>query len=141
LIGEHARLRRLIRTILSTLALEVHEATPSQARQCVQGILPNLLVVDVHLPRERFLFLFRQLRPSSSNAELPAVFLLPAGDDYLRLLATSSGASACIEKPFRARLLQDTVRELLNSLSSNGESPKVPRGALARRDWDELIPS
>jgi CheY-like chemotaxis protein len=131
-IGEHPALRRLLRLMLSKLALDVQEATPEQALERVDGDPPHLVVLDLHSPLDRALLLCRRLRRNSRTASLPAVLLLPLGDEHLRAMAKAAGATICLDKPFRTRLLQETVQSLLSTHSANGGAAHRAHDGLGR---------
>src|ERR1043166_8602991 len=121
-IGDDPPLRRLVCLVLSSLGMDVQDTCPDDVFEHMMRTLPDLLVVDHHLPRDHSLRLSRQLRRHPATAELPSIHLIPGGFDSLRGLLRAAGASVCLDKPFRSRLLRDAVLSLLEASPSVGRS-------------------
>jgi FixJ family two-component response regulator len=71
------------------------------------------LVVDIHLPGISGLELRRRLVESGFRARV--IFITAYEDDQIREAAIRSGADGFFTKPFRGRLLIETLRSVLRA--------------------------
>jgi CheY-like chemotaxis protein len=80
--------------------------------QIASGGIPDLVVLDLHMPVMDGLEFLRRFR--GAGVATPARVILVSGDgdeeDFRR--GREAGASACLKKPFKPQALQDLVREL-----------------------------
>jgi len=114
-IGEHPGMRELLKLILGGVALEVHEASsndPLRTGTCAK--LPRVVVVDVDPSFEQGMVVWHSLRRNPSTANIPSVFLVEAGNEFVRHLATLAGATICMDKPFHPRHLRTILERLLS---------------------------
>jgi CheY-like chemotaxis protein len=87
--------------------------------------LPDLILMDVQLPKQDGLSLTRQLKADPATARIPIVALTAhalAGD---RESALSAGCVGYISKPIDTRTLADLVRSFLSG-RERGISPPSP---------------
>ena len=74
---------------------------------------PDVLVVDYELQGMDGVEMLRRLaKQSRAGAAPPALLLVPAGRGDLRADALAAGARACVEVPYDAVELLDTLRRL-----------------------------
>jgi two-component system response regulator ChvI len=90
-------------------------ADGASAWEAFQGALPDLVVLDIIMPRLDGLDLCRRLRALSE--ELPIIFLTSRDDEFDRVLGLELGADDYLCKPFSTRELLARVRVLLRRLS------------------------
>lgn len=82
-----------------------------EARVAVAEHSPQLLVIDIMLPRETGLSFYRDIRASGRN--VPAIFITARPSDLPRIYARELGASDFFRKPFDAdALLRSAARAL-----------------------------
>jgi DNA-binding response OmpR family regulator len=81
--------------------------------RAIQAQKPDLVILDLILPRMDGIQILRQLRGDSSTAHIPVIVLTGAGDGE-RERCLELGAVDFIIKPFSARYLLATIRRTLN---------------------------
>ena len=86
-----------------------------EAWQAFQADLPDLVILDILMPRMDGLELCRRLRGSSQK--LPIVFLTSKDEELDRVLGLELGADDYLCKPFSVRELVARVRVLLRRLA------------------------
>lgn len=110
-------------------------ATFSDGEEALNGLPafdPDLVVLDVKMPRMDGLSLLGKLRETSN---IPVIFLTSVDDEVDEVLGLRMGADDYITKPFSQRLLIERVRVLLRrqALIKDGpedDSEKIMRGSL-----------
>ncbi len=99
---------------------------------------PDLVVLDVMLPRRSGFEVLRELRASGSGA---AVIMLTARDDVIdRVAGLEIGADDYVTKPFEPRELAARVGAVLRRLGSTGaaRSPEPADASVALERWLDL---
>lgn len=119
--------RNILTSVSLALASEGFEVnTYHDGEEGYQGILsirPDLVVLDVKMPRMDGLELLTKLRETST---VPAIFLTSKDDEVDQILGLRLGADDYITKPFSQRLLIERIRAVLRrnavatSPTSNG---------------------
>jgi two-component system response regulator ChvI len=84
--------------------------------------LPDLVVLDIKMPRMDGMEVLRRLRQVS---ELPVIFLTSKDEEVDEVLGLKIGADDYIRKPFSQRLLIERIRSLLR----RSEAARRPAGA------------
>lgn len=116
-VEDNATNQMLIRAVLQRDGFEVSVAgSAEEAAQAIAQRLPDLILMDVHLPGEDGLSLTRRLRAESATATLPivAVTALAMPGDGDRVLA--AGCTGYITKPIDTRRLAEQVRSFLTTV-------------------------
>jgi len=99
----------------------VHDGVDGLARALAW--LPDLLVLDLMLPRLDGMELFRRLR---QVAPIPVVMLTARGSEEDRVSGLELGADDYVAKPFSPRELTARVRAVLRRASSPVDAPPGP---------------
>ena len=88
--------------------------TPRDGLRALRDEQVDLLIVDIFMPKVNGLDMIRRLKREMPDVKILAISGggLIAGRDCLEL-AVEAGADAILRKPLRAKLLTDTVSELL----------------------------
>jgi len=73
------------------------------------GLTPDLIVLDFHLPGYNGLEILRRIRANEKTRHLPVVMLSGLGKDQDILDCLSEGANSYVEKPMDARVYVDHV--------------------------------
>jgi DNA-binding response OmpR family regulator len=120
LIAEHPGMHRLLRLILCGLEMDVQDAGSTSVTGDAVQALPRLVVVDFDTSLHRGLNVWYELRLNGIAATIPSVFLVEAGEERLHRLATTAGATVCLDKPFRIRDLRRIARCLLTQSEIGG---------------------
>jgi two-component system response regulator ChvI len=101
------------------------------AWQAFSAALPDVVVLDILLPRVDGLELLRRLRALSQ--ELPILMLSSKGEEFDRVLGLELGADDYLPKPFSMRELVARLRVLLRRTQLLAEGRSSPQERLVRR--------
>ncbi len=100
-----------------SLTMEGYEvATASDGEEALRKIeedRPDLVVLDIMMPRLDGYEVCRRLRQSEDTATLPVILLSAKGRPVDREVGLEVGADDYIVKPFSPRRLLEKIRELL----------------------------
>ena len=83
---------------------------PVAALRALQARPPDLVVLDIKMPRLDGMELLTQLR---RTVQVPSIFLTSKGDEVDEVLGLKMGADDYISKPFSQRLLIERIRAVL----------------------------
>ena len=87
---------------------------------------PNIVVLDIMMPKMNGLDMLRQLRTSSV---IPVLLLTARGSDVDRILGLELGADDYLPKPFNARELSARLRAILRRMGTAPQNlPRVKVG-------------
>ncbi|HJU10045.1 MAG TPA: response regulator [Candidatus Binataceae bacterium] len=113
-VEDEADIRELIRYNLSQEGFAVEEAADGgEALDRIQRRAPDLVLLDLMLPRIPGLELCRRLRGQPDTAQLPIIVLTAKGSEVDRVLGLEMGADDYIVKPFSPREVVARVKALL----------------------------
>jgi two-component system, cell cycle response regulator DivK len=106
--------RKIIRDLLSKNSYEIMEAHNGEAAlDALARRRPDLILMDIQLPKLSGLEVTRRIRADSSLVQIPIIAITSfalSGDDRV---AFEAGCSAYIAKPFRPRDLLEMIRRFL----------------------------
>jgi two-component system cell cycle response regulator DivK len=106
--------RRLVRDLLKHTTYKLIEAHDGEAGIATAlGERPDLILMDIQLPKISGLDVMRRLRAEAATAVTPIVALTSfalSGDDQK---AKDAGATAYLAKPYSPLALLDLIRKLL----------------------------
>jgi DNA-binding response OmpR family regulator len=126
-VEDELRIARLVRDYLEHAGFEVDVASDGDAAVAsVRGSKPDLIVLDLGLPRRDGLDVIRELRRTSS---VPIVVLTARADEADRVVGLELGADDYVTKPFSPKELVARVRAVLRRTSARGPSQEVLRVA------------
>lgn len=80
----------------------------------VDGQLPDLVLMDMHLPGMSGLEIYRTLRANQRTAKVPVLFLSATSPDQVWDLLQQDPHAGWLEKGFRFERLQEAMRKLLS---------------------------
>ena len=105
--------RKIVRQALKRTSYLLIEATDGEAAVTMAlATLPNLILMDVQLPKLSGLDATRRLRADPRTAEIPLIVITSfalSGDEQK---AKDAGASAYMAKPYSPRELVALIRQL-----------------------------
>lgn len=102
----------------------------AQVRKCV----PDLLVLDLMLPKLSGLEICKEIRRDDRLARLPILMLTARGDEADRVVGLELGADDYVTKPFSPRELVARVKALLRRVQPPGEESKLLEIGVLRVD-------
>lgn len=108
-----------------------------QALQQFAKVAPDLLVLDIKMPRMDGMEVLRQLR---SKSDLPVIFLTSKDEEIDEVLGLRMGADDYIRKPFSQRLLIERIRAILRRRSAD-EQPRTDADKVLERGRLQMDPA
>ncbi|MEI6428190.1 MAG: response regulator [Pseudanabaena sp. ELA607] len=106
--------REMIEGLLKGSGLEVTSAGDGvEALEKIEGNCPDLVVMDIVMPRMNGYELCRRLKSDPQTEKVPVVMCSSKGEEFDRYWGMKQGADAYIAKPFQPQELVGTVKQLL----------------------------
>jgi twitching motility two-component system response regulator PilH len=106
--------REIIIDLLQGSGLTVMIATDGmEALQHMQASCPDLVVLDIVMPRMNGYEVCRKLKTDPKTQNVPVVMCSSKGEEFDRYWGMKQGADAYIVKPFQPKELLATVKQLL----------------------------
>lgn len=104
----------VLRVLLEQAGYEVFEAgSGEQAREILQTLRPDLILLDVMMPGESGLETCQRLRQNPKLADIPVIFLSSLDQVDTKVAGLNSGAVDYISKPFHAAEVVARIRSHL----------------------------
>jgi two-component system cell cycle response regulator DivK len=105
--------RKIVRHLLGRTSYQLIEATDGETGvTTARDARPDLVIMDIQLPKMSGLDATRQLRADPATADIPVIvitsFALAGDEDKAR----EAGATAYLAKPYSPRELLQTIRQL-----------------------------
>ena len=114
-VDDTANVRELIRVNLTLEGFVVRMASDGQeALDLVSELLPDLITMDVVMPRVDGLTAVIRLKTNPATASIPIVMVTARAQTADRDRARKAGVDAYLTKPFEPSELIETVRNLLD---------------------------
>jgi len=88
-------------------------ATADQAQAAIDGVLPDLVLLDWMLPGQSGLMLARRWRAESRTRDLPIIMLTARVEEGDKISGLDAGADDYLTKPFSTNELMARIRALL----------------------------
>jgi DNA-binding response OmpR family regulator len=136
LVDDEPRLLDSVRMNLDLEGFEVFEAHDGQeALEKISKLMPELVVLDVMMPRMDGLETLRELRRFSS---VPVIMLTVKADDSDIVLGLERGADDYVAKPFSQQVLLSRIKAVLRRAESGnqGSSHEIVVDEGLRIDFD-----
>jgi DNA-binding response OmpR family regulator len=107
-------IRRLVQITVANAGCDVTPAPDGEsALQAVREILPDLVILDVLMPRMDGWEVAKELKRDPKTAGIPIMFLTSKGQEHDVLEGFEAGGADYVVKPFSPRELQARVRSAL----------------------------
>ena len=84
---------------------------------------PDLVILDVMMPKVDGLTALRRLRQEKSTRSIPAIVLTSSPRELMRQEAELSGADVVLTKPFSPTLLRQEIRRLISASQPYHKEP------------------
>ena len=111
IIDDDERLRLLLRRFLEESEFRVTDVgSAADARRVLDGIIFDLIIVDIMMPGETGLEFLADIRKAN---RVPALFLTAMAETEHRIAGLESGADDYMSKPFEPRELVLRIRSIL----------------------------
>ena len=119
-VEDEMKIARVIRDYLERAGFEVVVAGDGDAALAsARGSKPDLIVLDLGLPRRDGLDVTRELRRTSS---VPVVMLTARGEESDRIVGLELGADDYVVKPFSPKELVARVRAVLRRTTASSQA-------------------
>jgi twitching motility two-component system response regulator PilH len=106
--------REMIMELLKGSGLTVNIAEDGVAAlELLQKQRPDLVVLDIVMPRMNGYEVCRRLKSDPKTQDVPVVMCSSKGEEFDRYWGMKQGADAYIAKPFQPQELVGTVKQLL----------------------------
>ncbi|HEY9797473.1 MAG TPA: response regulator [Leptolyngbyaceae cyanobacterium] len=106
--------RQMISDLLKGSGLTVTVASDGvEALEHIQRSSPDVVVLDIVMPRMNGYELCRRLKADPKTQNVPVVMCSSKGEEFDRYWGMKQGADAYIAKPFQPTELIGTVKQLL----------------------------
>ena len=114
-VDDESRIRLALRACLEAEGYSVTEAADGvEALESVRADLPDLIILDLAMPRLNGLSAIRQLKASFGSC-MPRIIVLTAyGSTHSESFAHECGVCAFLEKPLLPDALRKVVEEVLH---------------------------
>ncbi|MBW4669462.1 MAG: response regulator [Cyanomargarita calcarea GSE-NOS-MK-12-04C] len=106
--------REMITDLLKASGLTVtHASDGVEALEAIESTCPDLVVLDIVMPRMNGYEVCRRLKSDPKTQNVPVVMCSSKGEEFDRYWGMKQGADAYIAKPFQPTELVGTVKQLL----------------------------
>ncbi len=105
-------------------------ASAEQAQAAVDGVLPDLIILDWMLPGQSGLALAKRWRGEQRTRELPIIMLTARADEADKIVGLDAGADDYLTKPFSTNELMARIRAVLRRKAPEALDAAVMVGAL-----------
>ncbi|HEX7440582.1 MAG TPA: phosphate regulon transcriptional regulator PhoB [Caldimonas sp.] len=105
-------------------------ANAEQAQAAVDGVLPELVILDWLLPGQSGLALAKRWRAQARTRELPVIMLTAKADEADKVTGLDAGADDYLTKPFSTQELMARIRAVLRRKAPEALDTVVEIGVL-----------
>ena len=135
LLAEDDRfLRRACETSLRARGFTVCTAADGEeALRAARAELPDLIVLDMQMPKLSGLDVLRAVRGDAHTRSVPVLVMSSSGSDEDLAAVSRLGATGCVAKgKLSLQQLGDCVVDMMGGLEGTPQAPRPPRPAGAR---------
>jgi DNA-binding response OmpR family regulator len=137
-VDDHRQVRTLVRASLESAGFSVLEAADGdEALASVRAARPDLILLDIMMPRVSGWEVIADLLADRSTDEIPIVFISARTEVADRLRAFELGAHGYVTKPFDPDVLAETVTTVLQEIEG-GEREAALAETLAALRKEQL---
>jgi two-component system phosphate regulon response regulator PhoB len=105
-------------------------ANADEAQQAVNGVLPELVLLDWMLPGQSGLALARRWRTEARTRDLPVIMLTARSEEADKISGLDAGADDYLTKPFSTKELLARIRAVLRRKAPEALDTAVDVGGL-----------
>jgi two-component system OmpR family response regulator len=137
LVDDHRDIRETLSRFLEKHGMRITAAEDAaMARRRLRAAAVDLIVLDVMMPGEDGLSLFRHIR---ETLDTPVIFLTAIGEPMDRIVGLEMGADDYVTKPFEPRELLARIRAVLRRSHSLPVGGGKRRGEETRLTFDRWV--
>ena len=127
-VDDDPHIRELLVFALGKAGMTTEQASDGDAAlACIAKRIPDLMVLDINMPRLDGLDLCRRLRAGGgADADLPILFLSSRDDEIDRIVGIEIGGDDYVTKPFSPREVVARVGAILKRRIVPPPTPKSP---------------
>ena len=107
-------------------------ATAEQAQAAVDGVLPDLVLLDWMLPGQSGIVLAKRWRGDARTREMPVIMLTARAEEADKITGLDAGADDYLTKPFSTKELMARIRAVLRRRAPTCTTSSSASGALRR---------
>jgi len=104
--------------------------TAEQAQAAVDGVLPDLIILDWMLPGQSGLALAKRWRSEARTREMPVIMLTARAEESDKISGLDAGADDYLTKPFSTKELMARIRAVLRRKAPEALDSAVEVGPL-----------
>ncbi len=132
IIEDDRNIQKLLHINLNQEGFRVIEAFDGiQGLAKAEESKPDLIILDINLPRMRGVEVCRQLKINRLTGKIPIIMLTVKKDEIDRVLGFEVGADDYVTKPFSVRELILRVRAVLRRRKEEGGEARLSAGEIA----------
>ncbi len=129
-VDDEPELAEILVEYFSGQGFDVRSAgNAAQARTAIAAAVPQLVILDVHMPGEDGLSLARWIRQQHGHVGI--IMLTTAADVVDRIIGLEMGADDYVPKPFELRELLARAKSVLRRLAEKNPAPESATPAVA----------
>jgi DNA-binding response OmpR family regulator len=114
-VDDDLDIRELVGLVAQRAGCEVIDAADgAQALAAVEGVVPDIVVLDVAMPGLSGLEVCRRLRQDPATRDVPVLMLSAAARPTDHVAALESGADLYLTKPFSPAALAEHISRLVS---------------------------
>ena len=114
-VEDEESLLKLQSILLTIRGYTVEGATDGQAAlEAVETMNPDLILLDIMLPKIDGLEVCRQVKANEATRHIPVVMLTAKKYPADRVMGEQAGADAYITKPYKSAMVIETIQRLLS---------------------------
>ena len=127
-VEDDANIRKLVCYALSKEGFDVLGfEKPSDFWQALNQNLPNLILLDIMLPKEDGLSILNKLQSNEKQKEIPVIMLTAKDSEFDKVTGLDAGADDYIAKPFGMTELISRIRAVLRRYEKTAPKTKEYR--------------
>lgn len=114
IVDDSSTLRAMLADLLTKSGLDVVEACDGlEAKEKIQANVPDLVIMDIVMPRMNGYELCRWIKNELKGQNLPVIMCSTKSEEFDRHWAMKQGGDAYITKPFELTEMLSKVKQLL----------------------------
>lgn len=131
-VEDDPNIRELVTYTLQSTGFEAHgfESGTEFLNTMKEGVMPELVLLDIMLPGEDGISILGRLRGKSATKDLPIIMMTAKGTEYDKVLGLDSGADDYITKPFGMMELVSRVKAVLRRSRRGEQKDEIVLGDL-----------